>query len=456
MQEIRPALYARISSDDNGRPELGVKRQQRSCEELAEREGWPSPAVYVDNNRSASCEVTSRPEFDRLCVDLAAGTVNRLIVLGQDRLCRKPEELELTMKILRKQGIGEIYTVKDGTLNIGSTQGRTLARVKGAFDIGYAEYISELCRLKKDELARDGVPSGGGKRPFGFEPGGMTVRAKEAKLIREAAARVLDGEGVQTICADWNRRGVRTVTGADWHPHVLWTILTIPRTAGLRQHRGEVAGEAAWPAILDRPTWERLRAVFRARRGKRVATNQALLTGLLRCGRCGENLNRSAPVYKCMAGPGRRGCGRLGANATAVEAWVTEEVIQALDSPALGAAVDAWRPPVVDVSAIEADLDRMAELRGAGTISEREWLAMRRPLLARLEQAQAQLAASATSPSVLAPYVGKPGLLRKRWPGLTIAQRRAIVAAVVDHITVAPGGRGRPFSPDRLSIVWRA
>jgi len=46
---------------------------------------------------------------------------------------------------------------------------------------------------------------------------------------------------------------------------------------------------------------------------------------------------------------------------------------------------------VVAVTSIKTDLDRMAELRGAGTISEREWLAMRRPLLARLEQAQAQL-----------------------------------------------------------------
>jgi DNA invertase Pin-like site-specific DNA recombinase len=479
-EDIRPALYARISKDDLGKPELGVKRQQRSCEELAERQGWPKPVAYVDNNRSASLEVTTRPQFDRLCVDLASGTVNKLIVLGQDRLCRKPEELEASMRILRKQGITEIFTVKDGTLNIGSTQGRTMARVKGAFDIGYAEYISELCRLKKDELATSGVPAGGGNRPFGYSrsctpkldrpcriPGCVhdhqrSMIPAEAALIREAARRVLAGEGLGAICRDWNERAISTVTGTAWSPNVLCAILTVPRTAGLRQHRGEVVGKAAWPAILDRDTWERVRAVFEARKGTKVVRGAALLTGVLRCSRCGVHLNRSGPVYKCMKAPGKRGCGRLAVKAEPVDTLIVEAVLTALDTPALAAAVGAWRPPAVDIAAIEADLDRMAALRGAGTISEREWLAVRRPLVTRLEAARGQAAAASTADPI-APYVGQPGLLRKRWPKLTTGQQRAVVGAVIDRIEVRPGMKGKRFDPvaesqgrGRLEITWRA
>jgi site-specific DNA recombinase len=35
-------------------------------------------------------------------------------------------------------------------------------------------------------------------------------------------------------------------------------VLVSPRIAGPRENRGEIVGEAAWPAIIDRATHDRL------------------------------------------------------------------------------------------------------------------------------------------------------------------------------------------------------
>lgn len=65
-------------------------------------------------------------------------------------------------------------------------------------------------------------------------------------------------------------------------------MLLSPRHAGLSSHRGEVVGVAQWPAIIDRDTHERLKARLPSRGPRPTQVRNRLLTGLVRCGRCGE------------------------------------------------------------------------------------------------------------------------------------------------------------------------
>jgi len=49
-----------------------------------------------------------------------------------------------------------------------------------------------------------------------------------------------------------------------------------------------------------------------------------------------------------------------------------------------------------------------------------------------------------------------PSLLRERWQTLPLSGQSAIVAAVLDHLTVNPGTRGlNRLDPARLTPVWR-
>lgn len=199
--------------------------------------------------------------------------------------------------------------------------------------------VRKRVRRKKDELAMAGKPSGGGARPFGFEPGGLTIRETEAEIIRELAGRVLAGESLGSLAADLDRRGIRTVSGRSWLPNVLRGMLLAPRVAGLRQHRGEVVGPVAWDPVLDRRTWEELQALFLTPSRRRVGAGRRLLTGLAVCGRCGVRLvsgkNNGQRAYVCRKAAGFDGCGGLTMTAEPLEELVTEAVLLRLDSPAL-------------------------------------------------------------------------------------------------------------------------
>ena len=61
---------------------------------------------------------------------------------------------------------------------------------------------------------------------------------------------------------DWIDRGVPAVTGRPWRTAVLQRLLLSARIAGLRQHQGATVGKAAWPAIIDEATHERLKVLL--------------------------------------------------------------------------------------------------------------------------------------------------------------------------------------------------
>jgi site-specific DNA recombinase len=128
----------------------------------------------------------------------------------------------------------------------------------------------------KDAVERNamaGKRSGGGSRPFGYkivrhdlgEGGkrrwrivGEDLEPAEEELIKESATRVLRGESLRSIAMDWNERGLKTVGGGKWQGSMIRRVLMSPRIAGIREHRGEIVGEATWPAIIDRATHDRL------------------------------------------------------------------------------------------------------------------------------------------------------------------------------------------------------
>jgi site-specific DNA recombinase len=313
-------VYCRISRDRGGEG-LGVERQERLCRELAARKSWPVAEIYIDNDLSAF-RGKARPAYNRMLGDLASGTRDAVIVVDHDRLTRHPSELESFIDLADRHGIA--LANASGDVNLSTSDGRFRARIMGAVARQESERKSERIRRERDQAARAGQPHGG-RRPFGYERGGRQINLDEAAHLREAARRFLSGEALRVIADDFNARGVRSASGHLWTVEALKGVLTGPRAAGLRVHRGEIIGQAQWPAILDRADWEALRAALRDPRRSaigRPATN--LLTGMLVCGRCGATLRSTkersgARRYACNRAPGRLGCGGLAITAAPLD-----------------------------------------------------------------------------------------------------------------------------------------
>lgn len=458
-----PASYCRISSADD---ELGVRRQQKENAERAERAGWPKLNVYVDNDVSAY-NGKHRPEYERLVEGIRTGAIDGLVIWHFDRLYRSPNELEALIDLLDARPRFPILVVTSGDVDLSTATGRMMARTLTNLARYEAEHRAERMRSKHRELALAGKLHGAGTRPFGYKPDRIAIDREEAKRIREAAKAVLAGATVRSICAEWNRRGVSTVTGTPWTVTVLRRVLLSPRVAGLREHRSEVVGEAVWEGIIDRTTHERLVALLTdPRRNKvtRPATRYLLTGGLGRCGVCGAKLVARPKVdgrrcYVCATGPGFSGCGKIRQLADPLERHVLDRVLWRIDTPELAlamkkAAESESEGDIDDVVLAEQQLAELAALWAAGEMTRPEWLAARRVLETRLEQARESLSRSAGA-GAIAPYIGRPGVLGAAWDELDLDRKRAVVAAVVEKVVVGPAVKGRNFfDPERVEIVY--
>ena len=137
----------------------------------------------------------------------------------------------------------------------------------------------------------------------------MTIRESEADEIRRVAKAVIAGQSLRSLALELNERGVKTVKGSRWVSNYLSKMLKRPRLAGLREHQAKVIGTACWPAILDRETWEAVKAILddpgrRSGGSGRGPSPTALGTGLCRCGGATPPYDWDLPmprrpVYKC-------------------------------------------------------------------------------------------------------------------------------------------------------------
>jgi site-specific DNA recombinase len=509
-----PVGQVRRISDDREGLGLGVERQDKDNRELAARLGWEIVETYTDNSVSAYKGVG--PETKRALEDLRAGRIRGLVAWHPDRIFGPPRELEDLIDLLEATG-AQIATVQAGSYDLATPSGRLVARQLASAARYEREMKAERQRRKHLELAEAGKVGGGGTRPSGYSchgrspghctvpgcphDGTMSIIEAEAALIREAARRIAAGEATRGVIADLTARGFRTpdrlrtrdrstglllpepevIPGKPWAPSSFTRMITGPRIAGLRQYQGrkekpertasgwsDVAGPAVWPAIVDRATWEQVRqALFDINRKSRAQPRRYLLASLARCALCGAKLvsrptGDGTPRYICAKGPGFVGCGRIYIVAQPLEKMVCDEVLDALDTPGLAAAIRrAQAQGAAEGDDIDAEmaeigrkLDELEVDMADGIVDRRAYLVRRRRLSVQRDALDARLAAR-KRPQALKVLTDGEGPLRSRWPDLGFDQKRAILTLVVDRITIGPGVRGlNRFDPRRVEFTW--
>jgi DNA invertase Pin-like site-specific DNA recombinase len=462
MSTVRAAIYARISSDQEGTG-LGVQRQVKECRARAATNGWTVVEEFVDNDVSAYSG-KRRPAYERMLAAMGEGRINGVIVYHLDRLTRRPKELEEFVELCDKAGIKHLTTVA-GDVNIGTGDGLLVARIQAAVAANESASKSRRQRSKMRQVAESGMPHGGSHRPFGYQDDRITINRAEAKVIKQAAERIIAGESLRSVCVWLEETGVRTVDGGPWRTTTLKAMLTNPRLIGKRAHNGEIVADAVWKPILTATQQAQVQARLDARKvSGRRAPRRYLLSGMCRCGKCGVTLFSSARQdrrrYVCLSGPDHQGgCGRLTVVAPPVEELVAEMVLYRLDTADLAAMLAGEESPdTADLrqalAADEAQRAELATLYADKQITAQEWITARNPIESRIQTTRAALAATANA-SALIGLVGNGQALRSSWATLNLDRQAAIVRAVVDHVVIAPGAPGaRELDPNRVQVVW--
>jgi len=299
----------------------------------------------------------------------------------------------------------------------------------------------------------------------------------EADLIRDAAARIIQGETLTAIVDEWNTRGVRTTTGGRWRINALSGLLVQPRLAGLAHTDGPVDAEVP-PAIIDRVTHERLVAIRRGRkrpdaRGAQERERRYLLTGFLRCWRCGSRLTGAArtgtPVhvsYRCPS-RGAGGCSGVSIRADLADDAAVEAVLGRIRDPGFAASVELRANRVARdreaVAALVTDAITGGNPRNSepalwrdGRLNGQAWRQLKEELEERAEASGSDLA----SQELLARQLelcASAEALGASWSEMQIEERRAVIGAVADHFVVSSvmGAQDRAAA-QRLCPVWQS
>jgi hypothetical protein len=336
-----------------------------------------------------------------------------------------------------------------------------MARVMVAVANKSSRDTSRRVARKHEQLAEQGRPGGGGIRAFGYEQDGITIREPEAAVIREMAGQVLDGASLTAIAHRLNEDRIAPVRGGRWGSRSVWSVLTGPKIAGLRRFRGEVVGEAAWPAILERDVWEEVRSKISDRARGHTNKLQRWLTGSLWCPLCGHHLKGVSASktarnrYWCATTTG--GCGKICVDAVHVEDEVSARVVKYLADPrvikSLSAAsssesVDQAR---VEMAEDEAQLKELARMWASKQITMGEYTAARSVINQRLQDSRALVMGRA--PGVVRSLIeGDP---EQGWHRLEAPDKREVLMAIVPtgfHVHPHPKGAPRRFNPARIQV----
>lgn len=457
----RVVIYVRISRDRVGAG-LGVDRQEQDCRELAERLGWQVVAVHVDNDISAYSG-KRRPGYEALLDDLRSGRADAVIAWHPDRIHRRPVELEAFIDLCERQSI-TVQTVRAGEVDLSTPSGRAVARTVGAWARHEVEHSIARQKRAKAQAATAGKYRGG-RRPFGYEADGVTVRPDEAAIVADITNRVLVGESLNALTRELNERGITTSTGRPWNFIGVRRLITRHRNAGLVEHRGEEVAEAEWPAIVDRDTWRAACSLLAdpSRRMPRTGPERFLGSGLFVCGVCGDTMltataqgsgRRRHPSYRCRSGA------HLTRMAEPVDNLVSRVVIELLSRP--NARLLLRPESAVDVAALQdrsnalrARLDELGALYGAGDIDARQMATATSSIRAQQEEIDRQLAA-AVAGSPLAGFCDSDDVAAA-WAAASISRRKAVIRALMTvTLLKAPRGRqpgGHYFNPDYVQIT---
>lgn len=455
---MRAAIYARQSVD----AAEGIDRQLERCRSLIAARGWVVGPEFVDNDTSASKARGAGTAWARMLA--AADSLDVVVAVNLDRLLRTQRDLTTLIDA------GIAVTTLEGELDLASASGEMQASVLTAMARFEARRKGERQVRANEQRAHSGRWVGG-RRPFGYDSDGVTLRAAEAEAVRQGFRDVLTGASLASVARSWNVQGF--VTGqarqarsghagepSPWRADAVRAVLLNPRYCGRVRYKGEVlAQRAEWPAIVDDATFEAVRALLlnpARRTAGRAPTH--LLTGIAVCGVCGAtvhaggNARREVRAYRCSGS-----LGHFARRADPVEEYVAALVVARLSQPDArtllvdhaGADVPALQ---LESTGVRERLDALAVDFADGALTASQLRIATDRLRGRLAEIERELA-DAGRVDVLGALVDAEDA-QAAWDALSLERRRAVISTLM-QVTLHPVGRGtRTFVPESVGIVW--
>jgi site-specific DNA recombinase len=478
-------IWIRVSTEDQVRgesPETHLKRAMS----YAEAKGWQVVETYRLEAVSGKA-VMGHPEAKRMLTDIKRGHITGLVFSKLARLARNTRELLDMADIFRDAG-ADLVSLQE-SIDTSSPAGRLFFTMIAAMAQWEREEIVDRVRASVPIRAKMGKPIGGAA-PFGYRwrDKQLIPDPDEAPVRRLLHELFLEHKRKKTVARILNDRGYRTRNGSRFSDTTVTRLILDPTAKGVRRvnytqtddrsKSWSLKPESEWiyievEAIVDVALWDQCAAILTDQTIRRTPVAKRvthLFSGLTFC-HCGPKMYvpSNSPKYICQSCRNRIPCADLETifheelkgfvfSDTEMKGYLQAQegelakrrsLIQSLNSEREKALLESdklyalYQGSALDMAGFsrrnEPLQDRLKQLSDEIPRAEGELKALQIGLLSREE------------------IIREAQDLYTRWPTLAHTEKRQIIEAIVERITIFAGeveielyfnpGAGTPPNP---------
>ena len=387
MEDRIVALYCRVSTEMQREKGESIELQKARLKDFVVEQGLKYK-FYVDAGFSA--KDTNRPEIKKLIEDIKQGKIQAVFVLKLDRITRSIKDLIGLLELFEEHEVS--FKSLTQPFDTSTPMGRIFVRLMGEFAQLEREMISDRVGESMRHRAKKGKMNGGvvpyGYMSFaqvykGFIRSGipqnkarnkalkltpvekkMYLNSEEAEVVKKIYAKYLELESLRGVTEWLNHNGYKTREGSSWAATSTRRLLSNPTYIGKIWYNKRVSSKTTgklkarakedWiieqgehkPIITEKEFDMVQKILERQSTEPRRKLSDYLLSGLVRCGKCGGALTGYTQrvvrndkevyysYYKCHhhGSKGKSVCEGLAINKDLLEKVVVEKILSLADS----------------------------------------------------------------------------------------------------------------------------
>lgn len=475
MTHPRAVLYLRQSTYKE--ESISLELQEAAGREHAARMGYDVTAVEADPGISG--RTWQRPAVRRAMSAIEDGRADVIVLWKWSRLSRARLDWAIAVDKVESAG-GRIESATEPT-DTTTSAGRLSRGILAEFAAFESERIGEEWQRAIRSRQARGLPGTGGPR-FGYiriekdqyEPDPITGPVL-AELYRRTAA----GQSLMSLAEWMNREGITTTTGGVWSRSRIRPILDSGFGAGLITAGRGIEQRylpGAHAAVIDDDIWQQYLS-SREFAPQRPTQNAARypLTGIIVCADCESGMSitsrtvgtETRQIYGCNRYQKYRTGRFVTTQRERVEAWVRERLVEFVDelpdAIAQAARRRQRRTPTTDATTIARKIERIeAKIAKAmdgwadGTLTDDEYKAGVERYRQEREQLLARRHTLRTTAATADRLAAVANTLITDWDRLTPTELRALLAVLIERVTVTPPAPGTSTKAGaRYDLQWR-
>lgn len=336
---INVAIYSR-KSKYTGKGE-SIENQIEMCKDYYFRMYGSDVEFSIYEDEGFTGGNLNRPKFQELLKDIKLKKFKALICYRLDRISRSVADFSSTLEILQSNNT-DFISIKEN-FDTSTPMGRAMIYISSVFAQLERETIAERVRDNMIQLSKTGRWLGG-TPPLGFDSiresyidenfkernlSKLTKNNEELKIVKEIFKSYKETESLNQTSKYFIINNIKGKLGGDLDKSGITNILQNPvyvkaddkvfnylRSEGYevfgepngngllrysQDTKDKIAAVSKHKGIIEADEWLEIQKILKSNTFKapNSKSNTALLTGLLKCGNCGSNMNiKYGSIYK--------------------------------------------------------------------------------------------------------------------------------------------------------------